>query len=31
MECSQDGMVYLDRNIAATPIADKKVVITNVS
>ena len=28
MECSQDEMVFLDTNIVAKPIADKKVVIT---
>ena len=28
MECSQDEMVFLDRNIVATLIADKKFVIT---
>ena len=28
MECSKDEMVFLDTKIVATPIADKKVVIT---
>ena len=28
MECSQDEMVFLDKNIIATLIVDKKVVIT---
>ena len=28
MECSQDEILFLDKNIVATPIADKKVVIT---
>ena len=28
MECSQDELVFLDTRIVATPIADKKVVIT---
>ena len=28
MECSQDEIVFLDTRIVATPIADKKVVIT---
>ena len=28
MECSQEEMVFLDTKIIATPIADKKVVIT---